>query len=284
MLDRSLYPPIEKLVSRRLDRPWQVRAATDMADYASHPSAVLSDGGYAVFVKLDDRQGGLERLEIESAGLRLLSTAGGALTPAVVGIAPAAAGTILVLEAVQSVERTSHHWRDIGRALARLHRCKAPQFGLGSPTYFGPIRQDNTWEEDWCTFYAERRLRPALRMAVDAGKLAPERIRQIEQVIARLPRLGGPPVVPALQHGDAQQNNFISTDGGVYMVDPAVYYGHPEMDLAYVDFFAPVPQDLYAGYREVMAIAPVSGGGVNCGASGSTWFLWRLRRRSTRRS
>jgi fructosamine-3-kinase len=254
MLARSLYPPIEQLVARHLDRPWQVRAAADMADYASHPSAILSDGVYAVFAKLDDAEGGRERLEIESAGLRLLTTTGGALSPAVVGIAPAAAGSILVLEAVHSVERTPQHWRDIGRALARLHRSTAPQFGLDAHTYFGPIRQDNRWEGDWCTFYAERRLRPALRMAVEARTLAPERIDQVEQVIARLPGLGGPPVAPALLHGDAQQNNFISTDHGVYMIDPAVYYGHPEMDLAYVDFFAPVPQEFYAGYQEEMAI------------------------------
>jgi protein-ribulosamine 3-kinase len=256
MLDRSLYPPIEQGVSQHLGRPWQVRAATDMADYASHPSAILSDGAYAVFAKLDDAKGGAERLEIERAGLRLLAAQGGALTPAVVGIVSAAAGSILVLEAVHSVERTPQHWRDIGRALARLHRHKAQQFGLDAHTYFGPIRQDNTREGDWCTFYAERRLRPALRMAVDARKLTPEIVRQVEQVIARLPELGGPPVVPSLLHGDAQQNNFISTAMGTFMVDPAVYYGHPEMDMAYVDFFEPVPDHLFDGYRAELPIDP----------------------------
>ncbi len=40
------------------------------------------------------------------------------------------------------------------------------------------------------------------------------------------------------------------------MIDPAVYYGHPEMDLAYVDFFAPVPDALFQGYQELAALAP----------------------------
>jgi fructosamine-3-kinase len=57
-------------------------------------------------------------------------------------------------------------------------------------------------------------------------------------------------------HGDAQQNNFISTEDGAVVIDPAVYYGHPEMDLAYLDYFQPVPGDLFHGYKEEMPIDP----------------------------
>ena len=38
------------------------------------------------------------------------------------------------------------------------------------------------------------------------------------------------------------------------MIDPAVYYGNPEMDLAYVDYFQPVPEDVLIGYQEEMPI------------------------------
>jgi protein-ribulosamine 3-kinase len=40
------------------------------------------------------------------------------------------------------------------------------------------------------------------------------------------------------------------------MIDPCVHYGHTEFDLAYVDFFAPVPEALFQGYREVAPLAP----------------------------
>lgn len=72
----------------------------------------------------------------------------------------------------------------------------------------------------------------------------------------RLPELCDPEVTPALIHGDAQQNNFISTAKGTYVIDPAIYYGHPEIDLAYVDYFQPVPDDLFDGYLEEMPINP----------------------------
>ncbi len=39
------------------------------------------------------------------------------------------------------------------------------------------------------------------------------------------------------------------------VIDPAVYYGNPEMDLAYVDYFQPAPDEVFAGYREILPIA-----------------------------
>ena len=109
---------------------------------------------------------------------------------------------------------------------------------------------------DWPAFYAERRLRPWLKIAVDTERIPPSVVKQVESIIARLPDLCGPAVTPTLLHGDAQQNNFISTEKGTVVIDPAVYYGHPEMDLTLIDYFQPVPHDVFDGYREEMAIAP----------------------------
>ncbi len=259
-LARLAGPPfraaIEEAVSEHLKRRWAVSEARDMADFASHPSAILSDGAYGVFVKFSDAPNGVEQFEIELAGLRRLSEVPDVSTPAPIGIIPAAGGSLLVLEAVQTVERAPHHWRQIGQTLARLHQLKGDHFGLETPGYFGPLPQDNTPASDWPTFYAERRLGPGLRLAVDSGNLPTTLMRQVEKVISRLPDLCGPKVTPTLLHGDAQQNNFISTERGAVVIDPVVYYGNPEMDLAMVDYFQAVPDDVFDAYREEMPIDP----------------------------
>jgi fructosamine-3-kinase len=122
--------------------------------------------------------------------------------------------------------------------------------------YFGPLYQDNTPTSDWPTFYAERRLGPGLRLAVDSGNVPQVLIRQVEKLISRLPELCGPEIVPSLLHGDAQQNNFISAEMGAVVIDPAVYYGNPEMDLAFVDYFQTVPNDVLDGYQDELTIDP----------------------------
>lgn len=88
------------------------------------------------------------------------------------------------------------------------------------------------------------------------GHLPLDLVPRVEKLGSRLPWLCGPQVKPALLHGDAHQNNFLSTAAGPVMIDPAVHYGHPEIDLAYVDFFAPVPEELFQGYREMAPLDP----------------------------
>jgi fructosamine-3-kinase len=160
----------------------------------------------------------------------------------------------MVVEAVTAVERTSIQWREIGRTLAQIHRVKGNAYGLDSHNYFGPLYQDNRPMSDWSTFYAERRLFPRLMGAVNAGHMPTTAIQQAEKLISRLPDLCGPEVAPTLLHGDAQHHNFVSTSEGTVVIDLAVYYGHPEIDLAYVDYFHPMPEDVFLGYQEELPI------------------------------
>jgi fructosamine-3-kinase len=76
----------------------------------------------------------------------------------------------------------------------------------------------------------------------------------VERLVHRLPSLCGPEPQPTLLHGDAQQHNFVSTDDGTVVADAAPYFGHPEIDLALVDYFQPVPDDVFHAYREVALI------------------------------
>jgi fructosamine-3-kinase len=248
--------PVEQRVSEHTGRRWVVKNARDLTDLACHPCAILSDGAYAVFAKFSEAANGLEQFAIELAGLRLLAERSGVLTPTPIGMLPVTGGSILILEAVKSVERTPRHWRQIGQTLARIHKITGERFGLETQGYFGPLAQDNTPSSDWPTFYAERRLWPGLRLAIDSGHMPPEAIRQVERLIARVPQLCSAEIVPTLLHGDAQQNNFISTESGAVIIDPAVYYGNPEIDLAYIDYFQAVPEDVFDGYRDELPIDP----------------------------
>ena len=227
-----------------------------MNEFACHPSAILSNGTCSVFIKLSETAHGLDQFEVELAGLRFLSERSGVPIPSPIGIVPVDGGVILVLEAVQAVERGTHQWREIGRTLARIHKIQWDRCGSEIQGYWGPLYQDNRPMRDWLTFYIERRLWPRLMGAIDSGNLPTAIIRQVEKLISRLPNLCIPDIKPSLLHGDAQQNNFISTQLGAMVIDPSVYFGNPEMDLAHVDIFQPVPEDVFIGYQEIMPMDP----------------------------
>jgi fructosamine-3-kinase len=105
----------------------------------------------------------------------------------------------------------------------------------------------------WAEFYTERRVWPRLRSAVDAGHLPSDFAAAAEHLLQRLPPCGPEPR-PTLLHGDAQQHNFVSTDAGAVVINVAPYFGHPELDLALVDYFDPVPDAVFQANREVVPL------------------------------
>ena len=156
-------------------------------------------------------------------------------------------------------DRSSEDFQAIGRTLAAVHQVRGPRFGLAEfDSFFGPIRLDNqpVPSNRWADFYAERRVRPILRLAVDSGQLPAELASGVDDLLRRLPELCGEEPLPRLLHGDAQQNNFLCTLGGAVVIDPAPYYGHPEIDLALLGYFEPVPQVVFDAYREVTPLDP----------------------------
>jgi len=91
---------------------------------------------------------------------------------------------------------------------------------------------------------------------VDSGHLPPPLAAGVERVAGRMLLLAGPEPRPTLLHGDAQQNNFLTDGSGAVLLDACPYFGHPEVDLALLDYFEPVPGEVFDAYREVAPIDP----------------------------
>lgn len=256
LLSKPLRTSLEETVSGYLKRDWRVKSARDMSEFACHQCAILSDDSFSVFAKYSEDANAPIQFETELSGLQCLSERAGVMIPSPVGVAPAGKGTLLIMEALEAIERTPVEWRQIGKTLASIHQVKSDRFGFHKDGFHGPLHQDNTPATDWIAFYQDRRLLPRLKIAINSGNLPSKSASQVEKVVDRLPELCDPDVTPALLHGDTQQNNFISTGKGTYVIDPAVFYGNPEYDLAFIDCFQPVPDCVFDAYREEMPIDP----------------------------
>jgi fructosamine-3-kinase len=258
LLEAGVRAAIERAASRHLGRPWAVAGFTDLNHRASHPAGILHGEPFSVFAKLGLDASAGERFDAELRGLTLLRDRARVATPTPIdtGVVTIEDGCLLLTEGLTerpSPDRTREDWRSIGHTLATLHQVRGERFGIEQLNgFFGPLRQDNTpvSSSRWIDFYIERRVAPALRSAIDSGHLPTDLAADIERVVLRLPSICGPEPQPTLLHGDAQQNNFVSTDAGAVVADVAPYFGHPEIDLALVDYFHPVPDDVFEAYRD----------------------------------
>jgi fructosamine-3-kinase len=291
LMDPMIIAAVERAATAHRGRQWACSGFTDLNDRAAHPCGILHGVPFSVFAKLTSASDGQAQFTAELAGLRLISALSPVATPTPLATAiieiPASApakgeiraadgtgaagdttgrgsGCLLLFEALpERTGRSPDDFRAIGRALATLHEVHHTHFGLADfDGFFGPLPQDNrpVPANTWPDFYAGRRVRPMLRIAVDSGNLPVELALGVERLLDRLPDLSGPDVRPSLLHGDAQQNNFLCppadprTPYSAVVIDACPYFGHPEIDLALVDYFESVPAELFNGYGEIRPI------------------------------
>lgn len=252
---------IERLVAEQQGAPWRVLEMTDLADRSSHPAAILRGDGFSVFAKALTGPHARRQAQAELSGLALIRKRSSAPTAMPIGTGSihldgSSVVVFATLTETTPEQRKPSDWQAIGRTLAAIHRARAERFGLDSDGFFGPLPQDNrpVPSNTWTEFYAERRVRPWLRTALDAGRVSVDDARRIDRILSRLHVLAGAEPVPTLLHGDAQHHNLVSTSEGAVVIDASPYYGHPEIDLALVDYFVPVPPELFGAYAEVEPI------------------------------
>ncbi|MFC9327365.1 fructosamine kinase family protein [Kitasatospora sp. NPDC057015] len=166
---------------------------------------------------------------VESSGLSELRKLGGANTPDVLH----ASACLLVLEKMQPRRDDEHFWERLAHMLAALHASTvSDRFGWHCDGWLGRLRQDNTWATDGHTFFGERRILRWLPEPLVEAAFNREDRQALERLCAALPELV-PPQPPCLTHGDLWQENIVATsDGAPVLIDPAVSYTWPEVDLS----------------------------------------------------
>ncbi|MEX2219473.1 MAG: fructosamine kinase family protein [Phycisphaerales bacterium] len=122
--------------------------------------------------------------------------------------------------------------------LAGLHGNTADGYGLERDTLIGGLDQPNGWMGSWVEFFRERRVLHMASEAHAAGRLPDRTLDRVKRAAERLPAVLEEPGAPALLHGDVWTTNVLARGGRVTaFLDPAVYYGHPEVELAFITLF-----------------------------------------------
>lgn len=191
----------------------------------------------------------------EQAGLELIKQANAIRVPGVFGTGEADGYGWLVLEWVEGTE-TAQTAEQLGRGLARLHHCRGPAFGLDRNTYIGMLPQRNGWYGRWLDYYRDVRLVPQMKRAAANGLLSAKRQTRFERLLERLDQWIPNDCFPSLLHGDLWGGNWLPGPGGVpYLIDPSVFYGHYELEIAFTELFGGFPPQFYASYQELMPLS-----------------------------
>jgi fructosamine-3-kinase len=166
--------------------------------------------------------------------------------------------TLLLME---FVEGDSHFYaaseRHAAELLAALHTIRGKQFGFERDTLIGGLHQPNPGYDSWIDFFREQRLFYMGGEAARLGQLPGNFLRRLEQFAAHLGDWLQEPDYPALIHGDVWTTNILATPHRVTaFLDPAIYYAHPEIELAFITLFNTCGKVFFQRYNELHPIAP----------------------------
>jgi fructosamine-3-kinase len=209
------------------------------------------------FIKLNDAALFPGMFEKEAHGLDELRKTATVYVPEVIMTGQVEDTAFLVLEFISPDERKGPaFWEKFGRQLAELHRHTNRYYGFYEDNYNGSLIQINTPDDSWVNFFIEKRLKYQLKIALNKGYFDTDTVENFERLFENLHDII-PDELPHLLHGDLWSGNFLSNpDKGPVLIDPAVYYGNREMDLAMTQLFGGFDDIFYASYHEAYPLHP----------------------------
>ncbi len=193
----------------------------------------------------------------EAEGLKLLSQNGAIKIPEVIGYGKIEGKHYLLMEDIKSTMPKTDYWKHFGIALATFHHNNtAKKYGLDHDNYIGKSPQPNDLNRDWIDFFIHNRLESQLKLAISNHLVDNSFIDRYRRFYALIPDLL-PVDQPALLHGDMWSGNvMVGSDGLVCLVDPAVYYGHREIELAFTQMFGGFEHSFYDAYQSTYPLEP----------------------------
>lgn len=192
----------------------------------------------------------------EKNGLLLLNKKSGLKIPDIINFGEIDSQAYIIMEHIEVVPATPSFWNNLGTGLAQLHKSTASKYGLDHNNFIGSLYQQNDFDEVWTDFFINNRLEVQLQLALQKQLINTpfsQEFRKIYKVIKALV----PDLEPSLLHGDLWSGNILSTNNATAaLIDPAVYFGSREIEIAFTYLFGGFDYQFYQSYDENFPLEP----------------------------
>lgn len=157
----------------------------------------------------------------------------------------------LEITAIQATPPDEHTLEKLGEGLAYLHKIQQSDYGWGRDNYIGLSPQPNRWTANWGEFFVWDRLGYQVSRISDRTVKAAFQRSLDQHGPALMEWLRGHCEHPSLLHGDLWSGNALFDGTQAWLIDPAIYCGDREADLAMTEMFGGFGAAFYRAYDRV---------------------------------
>lgn len=247
---------ISQKIAKALGSKINKSRALPGGDIADVSLLTLDDGTHVVAKR--PRMDQPDTTAVEALMLKHLSKRSTLPVPAVLHQSKA----LLVLEYIpHQVKDKESVAENVASHVAVLHQVRPkgnrPYYGFEKDTFIGPLPQVNTPSQNWCAFFTEHRLLAMAQSCVNTGRFGSETMGRIEALASKLPNMLPAHPESSLLHGDLWSGNMLlDSDKTAAFIDPAVSYGHREMDIAFVLLMGGLHSAFQNAYEALYPLEP----------------------------
>ncbi len=247
MLDHNILKKIESIIQARISETEMIGGGDTGSSYKLYSSAQNS----TFFFKLLEHPKALENIASEVDNLKRIGASNSCEIPPVVSQVHTDNKNGLLLEWIERKIPDDKDLSNFGQCIARLHLNHDKQFGWHQSNYISVVEQVNGRHASWSEFYLTQRIEPLLKKGIDRG-IFPGHVGYNLERLESTWNDTIPNEKPSFLHGDLWGGNFIiANNRHAYLIDPACYFGHREMDLAMSLLFGSFGRTFYQAYQEV---------------------------------
>lgn len=221
---------------------------------------ILLSDGKRIFLKENSKENS-RFFKTEAEGLLAIRRTGAIHVPEVLETGICENRSYLMMEYLDAAPAQKDFWECFGRQLAAMHRADPSEwtpggtYGFTENNFIGAGRQVNDIRDSWVDFFRECRLEVQFQRAQKYFDASDRNAMQ--RLLDHLDRYLTEPEFPSLLHGDLWGGNYVTgPDGHAWLIDPAVYVGHVEADLAMTELFGGFSAAFYDTYFSENVIQP----------------------------
>ncbi len=250
MLPDELKISVESILTVINEKPCLISEIRSVGGGCINETLSLKTNVGKYFIKYNSAATFPGMFEKEAAGLKMLANTKTIDIPGIITAAETGNYAYLLLQYIENGVSTRNFWNEFGTKLADLHRNTSDYFGLDHDNYIGSLVQKNTLHPDFLSFFIAERIEPQLKEARNKGAFSLSETRYFGSLFNTLHNII-PVEKPALVHGDLWSGNFmVNASGSPCLIDPAVYYGYREVDIAMTLLFGGFQPEFYTAYNQ----------------------------------
>lgn len=256
--NKEIHELIEQALSEKLGENIQIKSSVSLGGGCiNHASKIETNAG-AFFVKWNDNCAADIFLREAESLKELKKAAQNELVVPEVFAAKEVDDTpgFLVAEHLKTRHASAGDDEKLGRGLATIHQYQNESFGFYNDNYCGSTPQDNSWKKNWTMFFRNNRMYYLLDL-IQKDRPLPGNERQVyDKLLEKISDLIPSENTAVLIHGDLWSGNYMITEKGPALIDPAAYYADREMEMGIMTMFGGFSQRFYSAYNEVNPLSP----------------------------